>query len=151
MDFIIKFTTVNGRPVFSLSNELADITEDNILQTAVIISLFTDRLASDDDVIPDGGSDRRGWWGDILGQDNDNIGSLLWLLSREKQLESVRQRAEDYAYEALQWLLDDNVADALTVTATFPHDEWLGIHILIEKADGGLLNLDYSWGLFNGV
>jgi phage gp46-like protein len=33
----------------------------NDLQTAIILSLFTDRLARRDDTYD--GSDRRGWWG----------------------------------------------------------------------------------------
>ena len=34
------------------------------LTTAVLISLFTDRQARSDDVIPDGTTDQRGWWAD---------------------------------------------------------------------------------------
>lgn len=35
----------------------------NDLQSAVLISLFTDRIANRDDPIPDGTDDPRGWWG----------------------------------------------------------------------------------------
>ena len=34
------------------------------LETAVILSLFLDARARDDDPLPDGGTDRRGWWDD---------------------------------------------------------------------------------------
>ena len=50
------------------------------LASAVLISLFTDGLAGDDDIPPDGSGDRRGWWGDA-GEDIP-IGSKLWLLDR---------------------------------------------------------------------
>lgn len=38
-----------------------DLVNGDDLQTAMIISLFTDRVARDDDDID--GEDRRGWWG----------------------------------------------------------------------------------------
>ncbi|WP_213977480.1 phage GP46 family protein, partial [Serratia marcescens] len=57
-----------------------DLINGDDLQTAMIISLFTDRVARDDDDID--GEDRRGWWGD-MGEDH-NIGSRLWLLRRQK-------------------------------------------------------------------
>ncbi|BBQ24642.1 phage GP46 family protein [Aeromonas hydrophila] len=76
------------------------------LHRAVFISLFTWRRAgaSDD-------SDRPyGWWGDsyptVAG---DRIGSRLYLLQREKNLPKVRERARDYALEALAWLKDDEL------------------------------------------
>ena len=50
----------------------------------------------------------------------DHIGSRLWLLSREKQLAGVLERARHYAEEALTWLVEDGVATAVQVTATNP-------------------------------
>lgn len=44
---------------------LGELTTGNDLQTAILDSLFTDRLARADDDYED--SDRRGWWG-ILGR-----------------------------------------------------------------------------------
>ena len=53
------------------------------LQTAILISLFTDAQASPDDMIQDGSGDPRGWWGDL--GSSKPIGSKLWLLGRAKQ------------------------------------------------------------------
>jgi phage gp46-like protein len=152
IDFVIKMITRNGRPTFVLETDLQAITQDAVLETAVIISLFTDRQADDDDIIPDGTNDKRGWWGDLLASVvGDKIGSRLWLLHREKQLEEVRKDAETYAYEALEHLLDDVIVNSITIVASFPRSEWLALSIDIEKADGQLLNLNYSWEAFNGV
>ena len=79
------------------------------LVTALVVSLFSDRLADPDDVIPDGGRDRRGWWGDadavaIWGAGADMIGSRLWLLSREKRVPATLVRAEIYVREAIAWM-----------------------------------------------
>lgn len=152
MDFIVKMITQNGRPRFVLETDPKAITDDAVLETAVIISLFTDRQADADDEIPDGTGDVRGWWGDVLNPVNgDLIGSRLWLLHREKQLENVRKDAETYAYEALEHLLDDGVATSINVVASYPRPEWLALWISIQKADGTPLNFNYSWEAFNGV
>lgn len=77
--------------------EAGDLVAENTLRTAVILSLFLDRRADDDDVLPNGSNDRRGWWADTVAPmteygiggglaSGDRIGSRLWLLSREKQL-----------------------------------------------------------------
>lgn len=94
---------------------------DEGLRTALLISLFTDARALDDDELPAGETRRRGWWGDLLGAAGDRIGSRLWLLAREKQTEATRRLAEDYAAEACRWLIDDGVASRIDVAA-----EWLG-------------------------
>ena len=100
---------------------LQDIDNDKSdpLVRAVIISLFTWRRAHDDDVLPNTGMSRMGWWGDSFPPvANDRIGSRLWLLARSKLTDSTAQQAQDYAEEALQWLIDDGVAARVDVSAT---------------------------------
>lgn len=113
------------------------LAEDDGLDTAVILSLFTDRRAEADDAIPDGSSERRGWWADSLADvENDQIGSRLWLLSREKQLPSVLVKAKGYIEEALAWLVSDGVAKAVNVETFIPRAGILGAQIEIVKPDG---------------
>jgi phage gp46-like protein len=114
-----------------------DLLLDDGLDTAVIASLFTDRRAEDSDILPDGHTDRRGWWGDGLPTvPNDKFGSRLWLLSREKQVPSVLERAKEYALEALQWLIEDKVAASVDVTTEFTKPGMLGIQIVIQRPQG---------------
>jgi phage gp46-like protein len=123
---------------------------DDGLETAVILSLFTDRRAEPDDVIPDGSQDRRGWWGDDFNADSaDRIGSRLWLLHREKQLSVVLQRAQSYAEEALRWLIDDGVAESVTVVASIPRKEILGFDIAIQRPHHPVAQYRFEvfWGL----
>jgi len=98
-------------------NESGDFEHDATFTTALIISLFTDRRAKEEDPLPDPESNnRRGWWGDNLAEvQDDRIGSRLWLLSREKTTQDVLIRAKQYAEEALQWLIDDGVAAKVEV------------------------------------
>lgn len=113
--------------------------EDDGLETAVVLSLFTDGRANDDDVLPDeanAGSDRRrGWWGDTYADvRGDRIGSRLWLLAREKQTQQVLERAREYGREALQWLVDDGIAREVTVTAEIVRDGVLGLLIEVVRS-----------------
>lgn len=128
--------------------------EDDGLETAVLISLFSDRIALADDVLPDSSGDRRGWWGDALAaQAGDRIGSRLWLLAREKQLVSVLSRAREYARESLQWLIDDGVARDVQVTAEIVRQGVLGLGVTVLRATGGPVRFrfDTFWGGSNAV
>lgn len=110
------------------------LAEDDGLETAVILSLFTDRRANADDIIPDGSIDRRGWWADQFADiNNDQFGSRLWLLSREKQLSAVLTRAKQYADEALKWMVDDGVAESVEVVASNPRMGILALLVAITR------------------
>lgn len=97
------------------------------IETAILISLFTDREALPDDAIPDGTGDPRGWIGDA-GQQY-KIGSRIWLLSRAKQTAETLRRASDYIAEALQWMIDDGVVTRFDVTAEWVRTSTLGAQI----------------------
>lgn len=123
-----------------------DLVTDDGLRTSIYISLFTDAPAKADDVVP-AGADRRGWWGDALAEiPGDITGSRLWLLKREKQLSSVMLRAQTYATEALQWLLDDKIAASVDVVVTNPARGILALSVTITRPSGpGRQTFDYLW------
>jgi phage gp46-like protein len=117
-----------------LGVEANDLVREDGLETAVLMSLFTDRRAADTDVLPSGETDRRGWWADAFPvAEGDLVGSRLWLLAREKDAATVRSRAAEYAREALQWMLDDRVADSLEVAVEVPRAGWLVLDITIRR------------------
>jgi phage gp46-like protein len=92
-----------------------DLTGDAGLETAVIISIFSDRRAEPEDELPDSqDSDRRGWWGDLTLEQTaagfDKLGSRLWLLERAKTVPETLVKAKAYIEESLQWLVDDGIA-----------------------------------------
>lgn len=74
MDLALLWDNATMRADLGLA--LPDLETDDGLDTAVVISLFTDREANEDDTLPDdaigldgtlvrrGSGDRRGWWGD---------------------------------------------------------------------------------------
>lgn len=124
---------------------------EDTLNTAVILSLFTDKRAGADDPVPLGQQDRRGWIGDELlvsGLDSDEWGSTLWLCLAGKSDADTLERARFAAQEALAWLIRDGIATTVTVTA-----EWVGerrdrlaIRPTIYKADDTSPVYDVLWG-----
>ena len=117
---------------FGITIANGDLVADQGLQTAVVVSLFTDRRAEPDDAIPDGSNDRRGWWGDTYAAiPGDQIGSRLWLLGRAKETQDTLNRAREYALEALQWLVDDGLVKSVDVTAEHLRRGVFALHIII--------------------
>lgn len=114
------------------------------LETAIIISLLTDRRAEPDDLLPVNGlqtstplpPDRKGWAGDALS--DDRIGSRLWLLVREKRTEETRKRAIFYCEEALQWLVTDGHVVGVDVEAEWnpQNTERLDVAIVVTTING---------------
>ncbi len=125
-------------------NDYGDFTTDSTFTTAIIISLFTDRRAKEEDPLPDPeSSDRRGWWADNLAEvQDDRIGSRLWLLSREKTIQSALTRAKQYTKEALQWLIEDGLAAEVEVKTerilrgNEPTGDTLAIQVRVYKVTG---------------
>ncbi|EON3358794.1 phage GP46 family protein [Yersinia enterocolitica] len=113
----------------------------NDLETAILISLFTDRLARTDDGIDN--DDRRGWWADTGAE--YEIGSRLWLLRREKLTTKVALKAEDYANEALAWLLDDGVVTAISTNAQIVYPNRLNLIINYQQPEKAQVSVKFSW------
>lgn len=152
MDIALNITPV-ATDLASLQADLTvsggDLVADTSLRTAVLLSLFLDRRANDDDDLPDEAADRRGWWGDAYAEeDGDHIGSRLWLLQAEKQLPAVLVRAKEYAEEALDWLKTDGIVKAVDVTAEFTRPEMLGLLIVLTRPDGTRVQYRFAnvWG-----
>jgi phage gp46-like protein len=139
-DIQTRWDTTFNRGDYAVAGGALAVGHD--IQTAVLLSLFTDRLAQPGDVIPDappsGLVDRRGWWGDD--DPHYPIGSRLWLLDRSKGPLDVAQRAEDYAREALQWLLDDGVAAKFDIQAAWVRPNQLKLVVVAYRTDGSILS-----------
>ncbi|MEG2431195.1 MAG: phage GP46 family protein [Acinetobacter sp.] len=118
-----------------------DLASGDDLDTAVYISLFSDRLARADDDFD--GTDRRGWWGDT-GQDYV-IGSRLWLLYRRELSREIAGKAEDYAQEALQWLLDDSIVAQISVSTRIIYPRTLILMVVLTRPDGTTRSISFDW------
>ena len=126
----------NEQGLFDLPVRKGDLVGDDSLGTEIMVSLFTDVRAEKDELPPEY-SDLRGWWADALLSmqgDEQGTGSKLWLLRRQKQLESVLVQAEAYARSALQWLIDEGLAGAVNVTAENPVQGTLTLTVSITRS-----------------
>jgi phage gp46-like protein len=109
-DWVLAGANVDG-------NKLG-LRAEHALHTSILLSLFTWRRAEPYDELP-AGTDPKGWWGDTIDLDDKEtrLGSRLWLLIRAPLNEETRRRAEDYAYEALQPLVDQGAVAEFVVKA----------------------------------
>jgi phage gp46-like protein len=116
----------------------------NELESAVLISLFTDALADPEDLLPPGQAiDRRGWWADSY--ENEQIGSKLWQVFWRQTTQDTLNWARDTALKALQWMLDDQVASDLSVDVQFLGKGRMGIDIVITEPSGQRSPFSYAW------
>jgi len=113
----------------------------NDVETGVLISLFTDRVANVDDALPDAPpgapGDRRGWWAD---DPQKPMGSRLWLLKRSKGPLDVAAKAEEYAAEALQWMIDDGVVAKFDIEPTWSPPNQLDLLVVAYRGDGTVIS-----------
>lgn len=89
---------------------------DEGLETAVVTSLFSDARAQESDGI-DPTADPRGYWAAKYLDGGGEYGSRLWILRRNKLTKANLLLAQEYAREALQWMIDVGVAADVVVTA----------------------------------
>ena len=131
-----------------LALEQFALATDDTLETAVILSLFSDARALDDDTLPPGQTDRRGWWGDAFADAaGDRFGSRLWLLSASKQLQASLNEAKQYAEEALAWLVKDGAARSVEVETFIARHEVMGMIVRVQRPDGTVtpIRFDKLW------
>lgn len=122
---------------------------DDTLQTAIILSLFTDRRAGPDDRLPWGSDDRRGWMGDAYVSEavdvrQDAWGSTLWLLYVGKVASEVLPRARLAVQEALAWLVRDGVATRVQADAEW-HGDVLAVRPQIWQGQRAQPIYDVLW------
>ncbi|SBW12023.1 GP46 family protein (modular protein) [uncultured Alphaproteobacteria bacterium] len=128
-----------------------DLETASTLETAVILSLFSDARADAADELPAGETWRRGWALESVSSasETDRFGSKLWLGGRRKKTEETRLWVIETARAALQWMIDDGIAGAVEISA-----EWvdtrtgaglLRLTVTIVKPDGTTESYVYQW------
>lgn len=132
---------------FDLEFNGSDLVIGDDLETAVVISLLTWARRASDDPDPTPGGDPMGWWADaLLPESGDFLGSKLWLTQRAKVTPDVLLQVSQWGEEALQWLVDDRVADSVTVTgerSTIAPDR---VDVLVQLKKPGQV-VDYRFEL----
>lgn len=111
--FDVRIGLSEGVPDFLLED--GDLALDLGLETAVLLSIFTDAEAEPEDELPDGSDDRRGWWAADRGV---AWGSRFWLTARRSLTPATVALAVSTVRESLQWLVDSGVAESVEVDGT---------------------------------
>lgn len=120
--------------VYDIAVMDGEILIEDTLETSIVLSLLSDRRVRQDELSREF-TDQRGFWGDLLG-DSPPIGSKLWLLNREKLAYGPRFKAENYAKEALEHLVEDDFLDGCEVSASYKDDA------LLLEVDNFLISTD---------
>lgn len=94
-------------------DDTGDIKTQDFFDTAILVSLFTDRRASASEVPIS--QNRRGWIGNEFFEDNFEIGSKLWLFEQSALTQDTINGIQDVAKAALKWLVDDGYAVRIEV------------------------------------
>jgi phage gp46-like protein len=125
------------------------------LARLVLTSLLSDREALASDRIPDGTTDRRGWWADSYNDDKRKTGSRLWLLASSPIRDDTAKQAKSYAEEALAWMVKDGIAAAVTVEAELQgssQERRVAVGVTVTKDDGTGVRLQFPelWTIYGG-
>jgi len=104
---------------------------DQGLETAVYVSLFSGPA----------------WWGNLSGALDERAESNLESLLSQTLTNQTRLDAEEYARQALAWMLRSGIAAKVTVAATLPTLGWLVLSIVIEQpgTDPAVLRYQINW------
>ncbi len=73
------------------------------------------------------------------------LGSNLWQLERAKKLRATLGDARRFTLDALQWLIEDDVAKTVECNTGWMTSSMLGIAIAITKPDGSETRFRYAW------
>jgi phage gp46-like protein len=131
----IQFTNFSefGYADIQLADNGRDLLGDRGLESATLLSLFTNQRVNDEKLLPGNANDKGGWWG--LEFTEFTYGSRLWLLRRSKNMNEMLPLAEQYAKEALQWMIDQEVAQRIDVTASFLNAQTIMMDIQIYRPE----------------
>lgn len=121
-----------------------DLATTDGLESAVFVSFFSDARARDDEVAEP--IKRRGWIGDLVAEEPDDVhGSKLWLYEQSRLTGEVVASLRFEAEAALAWMTPDLVK---TVAATIAADgarRRAEFGVTLTFANGG--RSTHSWSL----
>lgn len=132
-DILFVHDSLEGFGDIQLSSSGRDLEADKGLETATVISLFSNRREPDETRLPDESGDRGGWWGNEFS--DFQMGSRLWLLRRAKRVNETLSLAEQYCTESLRWMVQVNLATRIDVTASFSGENTIQLDIQIVRPD----------------
>jgi phage gp46-like protein len=141
----------NGEGNLSQESD-GSLVDDDGLETVVTISLFTDAQAPDG-LLPDG-EDRRGYWADKFDDEDSSlaIGSLIWTVTEYETLStSSLGKIQQYAQDALAWLVTEQAADRVECSCTRNGDDGADLTVKVYKPNQPNSPYVETWRLYFAV
>lgn len=130
------------------------LSEDDGLVSAIILALGTDATAKPSDELPTfDDDDRRGWWGDLDGEEIWGAwpsGSRLWLLERARILEAAGDRestitlVETYVRECMRPFIERRFCSRVDVSVTRPALDRIEAMLTIYRGPLPAIELRYA-------
>ncbi len=119
-----------------------NLSSDFSFDTAILMSLFCDRRADRSQVQQP--YLRRGWAGnEQLSNNDEQFGSLLWLLWQRRTTTKTLNDAQSFATQSLQWLIDQGFATEVIVGAYFRGSD-LHLTVKITRDNNIISNKVYN-------
>lgn len=108
-----------------------ELLRDPGFETSVLISLFSNARADNDDTLPQTTELRNGYWGSELVE--FNFGSKLWLLGRAKIDTTTLRLVEQYCKDALDWMVQDGIAQSIEAIAVKENNREIRFLVRINR------------------
>lgn len=108
-----------------------DIATFDAFDTAIIVSLFTDKRALESQVLEN--SLRRGWIGSEF-TPGFEMGSQLWIFSQSRLTRDAINAMISIANQALKWMISDNLAISTSADVNLVNGRVL-LQIVITRPD----------------
>jgi phage gp46-like protein len=154
----LRLSPINSEGVILydlLMNEFGQLDETAELESAVLVALCSDAVASESDTLPTPGStDLRGWWADenagAIWPGAWPIGSKLWLLKRSKIVDAGARegatltRVQTYIAQALQPFIDLKVCSNITINCWEEQGSKIYAQIVMYRGPKQLLSLQFA-------
>lgn len=107
-DIYLEFDPIAGYADVRLADR--DVERDPGFETAILLTLGSDKRAEDNEFLPDDSGYKGGWWGDAVAENpGDQIGWKGWLLRRAKSQNEVISQCGEYLRDGFQWMIDDGI------------------------------------------
>ena len=149
-DIRIVWDPVTGTGDFNMLGNGLELGHD--LETASLISMFTDAQADPGDIVYD--TDPAGTWIDtyaaledpaLLAIPNDRMGSKLWQVFARPRTQDTLNWLRNEIIRCHDWMIADGVASAVEADAFFTGPGGIGARVTIT-ANGRTNIFSYVWG-----
>jgi phage gp46-like protein len=108
-------------------------TMDQGLYNAVHLSLFS----------------AAGWWGNSVSSPSERVNSEFETINTRTLTNATRLDAEEFARQALAWMIADGIAKKINISATIPAVGMLGLVIEVQQPDRtSTVRYQVSWADF---